>query len=83
VNDAQKNELLGRSACLSMPIEWDEPFGIVMTEALVCGTPVVGFARGSVPEVVEDGVTGFHCRDVASMVDAVRRLPNRGRARGA
>ncbi|HET7457771.1 MAG TPA: glycosyltransferase [Gemmatimonadaceae bacterium] len=61
VNDAQKNALLGGAAALLMPIEWEEPFGIVMAEALACGTPVVGFRRGSVPEVVRDGVNGFAC----------------------
>jgi glycosyltransferase involved in cell wall biosynthesis len=75
VNDAQKNEMLGRSACMLMPIDWEEPFGIVMAEALACGTPVLGFARGSVPEVVEHGVTGFHCTDLDSMVAAVGRIP--------
>jgi glycosyltransferase involved in cell wall biosynthesis len=54
-----------------MPIEWDEPFGIVMAEALACGTPVVGFPRGSVPEVVVDGRNGYHC---ASVEEAVARV---------
>lgn len=59
VDDAQKNALLGKAAALLMPILWDEPFGIVMAEALACGTPVLGLRRGAVPEVVDDGVTGF------------------------
>jgi glycosyltransferase involved in cell wall biosynthesis len=74
VNDAQKNELLGRSAALLMPIEWDEPFGIVMVEALACGTPVIAFPRGSVPEVVRDGLTGFKCGTIAESAAAVPRL---------
>jgi len=74
VDDTQKNELLGSAAALLMPIDWDEPFGIVMAEALACGTPVVGFARGSVPEVVRHGVTGFVCRSVDEAVAAVGRL---------
>jgi glycosyltransferase involved in cell wall biosynthesis len=74
VNDAAKNDILGRAAALLMPIEWEEPFGIVMAEALACGTPVVAFARGSVPEVVRDGVNGFACRTVAEAVAAVGAL---------
>ncbi len=71
VNDAQKNELLGSSLALLMPIQWNEPFGIVMAEAMACGAPVLGFPRGSVPEVVEDGLTGYVCRDTAEMVERV------------
>jgi glycosyltransferase involved in cell wall biosynthesis len=74
VDDAAKDEWLGRAAALLMPIDWEEPFGIVMAEALACGTPVIAFARGSVPEVVRDGINGFACRDVEEAVDAVRRL---------
>lgn len=74
VDDAQKNALLGAAAALLMPIEWEEPFGIVMAEALACGTPVLGFRRGSVPEVVEHGRSGFVCRDLDEMVAAVGRL---------
>lgn len=59
VNDIQKNELLGKAAALLMLIDWDEPFGIVMAEALACGTPIIGFARGAVNEVVADGVNGL------------------------
>jgi len=80
VNDDQKNALLGESAALLMPILWDEPFGIVMAEALACGTPVVGLARGSVPEVVQDGVSGYVCGDVREMTDAVARLGSISRA---
>jgi glycosyltransferase involved in cell wall biosynthesis len=74
VDDRAKNELLGTSAALLMPIEWDEPFGIVMVEAMACGTPVIGFARGSVPEVVDEALTGFVVRDVDAAVEAVERL---------
>jgi glycosyltransferase involved in cell wall biosynthesis len=74
VDDMQKDALLGSAAALLMPIEWDEPFGIVMAEALACGTPVIGFARGSVPEVIRDGVTGFVVKDVPSAIDSVRSI---------
>jgi glycosyltransferase involved in cell wall biosynthesis len=80
VNDTQKNELLGRARALLMPILWEEPFGIVMAEAMACGTPVVGFSRGSVPEVVEHGVTGFVVDDLNAMVTAVERLGSIDRA---
>jgi glycosyltransferase involved in cell wall biosynthesis len=74
VDDARKDEMLGSCAALLMPIEWDEPFGIVMAEALGCGTPVIGFSRGSVPEVIRHGVTGYVVRDVDGAVEAVARL---------
>ena len=74
VNDVQKNELLGRAAALVVPIQWDEPFGIVFAEALAAGTPVITCARGATPEIVEQGRTGFFIRDVADGVAAVGRL---------
>jgi glycosyltransferase involved in cell wall biosynthesis len=74
VNDVQKNELLGRSAAFLMPIEWNEPFGIVMIEAMACGTPVIAFPYGSVPEVVEEGITGFVVNDKEEMIDAVAKI---------
>ena len=63
-----------------MPILWDEPFGIVMPEAMACGTPVIGLARGAVPEVVAHEQTGFVCNDVNEMVVAVGRLQEIDRA---
>jgi glycosyltransferase involved in cell wall biosynthesis len=74
VDDQQKNLLLGRACALLMPILWDEPFGIVMAEALACGTPIIGLARGSVPEIIEHRVTGFVCDDMEGLVIAVNRL---------
>lgn len=74
VNDWEKNELLGKAAALLMPILWEEPFGIVMAEALACGTPVIGLNRGSVPEIVYHEVNGFVCKSVDEMVAAVGRL---------
>lgn len=74
VDDAQKNYLLGRARALLMPVLWEEPFGIVMVEAMACGTPVVGLNRGAVPEVVEDSVSGFVRGDVDGLVEGVARL---------
>jgi glycosyltransferase involved in cell wall biosynthesis len=74
VDDRAKNELLGTASALLMPVLWDEPFGIVMAEALACGVPVIGLNRGSVPEVVQQGVNGFVCDSVEDMVSATGRL---------
>ncbi|HTN00152.1 MAG TPA: glycosyltransferase family 4 protein [Pedobacter sp.] len=71
VNDKQKNTLLGNALAFLMPIEWDEPFGIVMAEAMACGTPVIGFNRGSVPEVVLNGINGYRCDTTAEMINHV------------
>jgi len=80
VDDKQKNELLGRAAALLFPIEWQEPFGIVMIEALACGTPVIAFRRGSVPEVVTHGLTGFVCDTLEDMINAVKQIGDINRA---
>ncbi len=74
VDDEQKNALLGEAGALLMPILWEEPFGIVMAEAMACGTPVLGLNRGAVPEVVENGVTGFVCEKIDELVSAVAKL---------
>src|ERR1700730_4964136 len=73
VDEAQKNELLGGALAYLFPITWPEPFGITMIEAMACGTPVIGMNRGSVPEVVVQGRTGFICRSLPEMIDGVRR----------
>lgn len=80
VNDEQKNELLGKAAAMIVPIEWEEPFGIVFVEALACGTPVISCARGALPEIVQHGVHGFLVRSIAERVEAVRQLPSISRA---
>ncbi|TVT25113.1 glycosyltransferase family 4 protein [Amycolatopsis acidiphila] len=67
----QKTELLGAARCLLFPIQWEEPFGMVMIEAMACGTPVVALRRGSVPEIVTDGATGFICDEVAQLPAAL------------
>lgn len=80
VNDEQKNTLLQSAAAFLMPILWNEPFGIVMAEAMACGTPVIGFARGSVPEVVSNGITGFTCNNIDEMISAVNNIHTISRA---
>jgi glycosyltransferase involved in cell wall biosynthesis len=79
VDDEQKNALLRSAAALLMPVLWDEPFGIVMAEALACGTPVLGLARGAVPEVVTDGLTGIVAKDADGLVNAVLRVSSLSR----
>jgi len=81
VDDEAKAEMLSGAAALLMPVLWDEPFGIVMAEALACGTPVVGLARGAVPEVIDHGQTGFVCETVDEMAACVARLPELDRTR--
>jgi glycosyltransferase involved in cell wall biosynthesis len=73
-DSAQKQDLLARAHCLVFPIQWNEPFGIVMVEAMACGTPVVALRGGSVPEVVEDGVTGFICDDAEELPWAIVKV---------
>jgi len=74
IDEAQKAALLGNARALLFPIDWEEPFGLVMIEAMACGTPVIAFRRGSVPEVIDDGVSGFIVEDVQSAVRAVEKL---------
>jgi len=74
VNDVQKNELLGQSSALLMPIGWNEPFGIVMAEAMACGTPVIGFNKGSVPEVIVHEKNGFRCDTSDEMIALVKQI---------
>lgn len=69
-----KNELLGNSMAMLFPIQWNEPFGLVMVEAMACGTPVLAMPGGSVPEVVRDGVSGYICRTVRDMARRVQSL---------
>jgi glycosyltransferase involved in cell wall biosynthesis len=80
ISDAEKSDFLSGAIGLLMPIDWPEPFGIVMIEAMACGTPIIAFRRGSVPEVIENGLTGFVVDDIAEAVDAVDRLGRLPRA---
>jgi glycosyltransferase involved in cell wall biosynthesis len=75
VNDEQKRILLSNAAALIVPIEWDEPFGIVFVESLACGTPVISCPRGALPEIIRNGVEGFLVKDVQEGRGAVSNLP--------
>ena len=73
IGDDEKSAFLGQARALLFPIDWPEPFGLVMIESLACGTPVVAYRRGSVDEVIEDGVTGFVVENLAEAIDATER----------
>ncbi len=79
ISDGEKSAFLGGAIALLAPIAWPEPFGLVLIEAMACGTPVIAFNRGAVPEVIDDGITGFVVEDEAGAVDAVARLPQLSR----
>ncbi|HEV2561044.1 MAG TPA: glycosyltransferase family 4 protein [Rhizomicrobium sp.] len=83
IDEAHKSEFLGNAMALLFPIHWPEPFGLVMIEAMACGTPTIAYRRGSVPEVLEDGLTGFIVSDVAEAAAAIARIPelDRGKIR--
>jgi glycosyltransferase involved in cell wall biosynthesis len=84
IADQQKSAFLGGAAALLFPIDWEEPFGLVMIEAMACGTPVIAFRRGSVPEVVENGMSGYIVDTVDEAVAAAARIGDisRGDVRG-
>jgi glycosyltransferase involved in cell wall biosynthesis len=81
IGDKEKAELLGNAYALLFPIEWVEPFGLVMIEAMACGTPVVAFRRGSVPEVIDDNVTGFIVESIDDSLRAVEKIQRFDRSR--
>ena len=81
LGEREKREVLASAAALLFPIEWPEPFGLVMIEAMACGTPVIAFRCGSVPEVIDDGVSGFIVRSEDEAIAAIRRLDTMERDR--
>jgi glycosyltransferase involved in cell wall biosynthesis len=81
VGGGHKDAFLGEASALLFPIDWPEPFGLVMIEAMACGTPVIAYPRGAVPEVLEDGVTGWMVENIEEAVQAVGRVPALSRAR--
>jgi glycosyltransferase involved in cell wall biosynthesis len=74
VDDRQKNALLGQAAAMLVPVQWEEPFGIVFVEALACGTPVISCPRGALPEIVRNAREGFLCQTVEEMINAIGQL---------
>jgi glycosyltransferase involved in cell wall biosynthesis len=80
ITESEKGEFLGNAAALLFPIDWPEPFGLVVIEALSGGTPVVAYREGSVEELVDDGRTGFVVDHLPEAVEAVRRVPGLSRA---
>ena len=74
INDSNKREFLSQASALLFPIAWPEPFGLVMIEAMACGTPVLGFRCGSVPEIVDDGHTGIIVDSIEKAVQAIPEL---------
>src|SRR5690349_7048001 len=81
IGEGEKEEFLGNARVLLFPIDWPEPFGLVMIEAMACGTPVIAFRGGSVPEVLDDGVTGFIVDDLDDAVAAMHRVGELSRRR--
>ena len=81
IGEAEKNEFLGKAYALLFPIDWPEPFGLVMIEAMACGTPIIARLQGAVPEVMEQGVTGYIVKDVNGGVRAVQDVSKLSRKR--
>src|SRR6185503_109508 len=76
IGEEEKTNFLGKAAALLFPIDWPEPFGLVMIEAMACGTPVIAFRGGSVAEIIDDGVTGFIVDSVEEAVGAWKKIPS-------
>lgn len=76
INDSEKNEFLGNASVLLFPIDWPEPFGLVMIEAMACGTPVISFRQGAAPEVITEGVTGFLVDSIEEAVEKMKLIPS-------
>lgn len=74
VNEDKRNELMSKAICFLHPVTWREPFGLTLVEAMACGCPIVAFDRGSIPEIIKHGETGFVVRDIEAMIDAVLNI---------
>jgi glycosyltransferase involved in cell wall biosynthesis len=85
IGDERKSDFLGNAIALLFPINWPEPFGLVMIEAMACGTPVIAWNCGAVPEVIDEGVTGFIVSSEEEALAAIARVPalDRRRVRAA
>lgn len=81
ITDAEKNDFLGQAMALVCPYDWPEPFGVVLIEVLACGTPMLAYRRGSIPEIIDDRATGFVCEGLAEMTAAVQHIPEIDRRR--
>ena len=75
IGDEDKKQFLANAYALLFPIDWPEPFGLVIIEAMACGTPIIAFRCGSVPELVEEGVTGYIVDDIEGALQALRKIP--------
>lgn len=80
VDQLQRNELMSKAICLLHPITWKEPFGLTMIEAMACGCPVIAFNKGSIPEIIKNGKTGYIVEDAEEMIDAVANIKSINRA---
>ena len=81
IGESQKDEFLGNAYALLFPIDWPEPFGLAMIEAMACGTPIIAYRQGSIPEVMEEGRTGFIVNELEDAIAAARRIPELSRKR--
>jgi glycosyltransferase involved in cell wall biosynthesis len=81
IGEGEKDEFLGNAYALLFPIDWPEPFGLAMIEAMACGTPIIAYRQGSIPEVMEEGRTGFIVNELEDAIAAARRIPELSRKR--
>ena len=81
VEEEERNKLMSKALCFLHPITWREPFGLTMIEAMACGCPVVAFNKGSIPEIIKDGETGYVVNDVDEMIEAVKKIKSISRAK--
>lgn len=76
VDEAERNKLMSRAKCFLHPVTWREPFGLTLIEAMACGCPVVAFNKGSIPEIIKNGETGYVVEDIEGMIDAIQAIDN-------